>query len=90
MLFNKNRRNRRVRHIIIVQTPKPKLSRKIVDLTVPCPKGLNGRHLPVLLNFVGSSVNNSGTATGRFQCPLCGHREVWAAHSRTKKPVRIG
>ncbi|HEX8639295.1 MAG TPA: hypothetical protein VF692_14590 [Pyrinomonadaceae bacterium] len=92
MLFNRNpkRRNRVQRTIVIIQTRKPKLSRKIVDLSVPCPKGLRGAHLPVLLNFAGTSVNNSGNASGMFRCPLCGRREVWAEHSQTKKPVRIG
>lgn len=90
MLFNKNRRNSRIRQIIIVQSAQPKLSDKIRKLSIPCPAGLRGQHLPVLLNFAGSSVNNSGTATGRFRCPLCGRREIWAEHGRTKQPIRIG
>ncbi|MCD9186217.1 MAG: hypothetical protein LUM44_07275 [Pyrinomonadaceae bacterium] len=90
MLFQKGRRNRQVRQIIVVQTRQPKLSDKIKNFSIACPDGLRGRHLPVLLNFIGSSVNTSGCATGRFKCPLCGHVEVWTEHSRTKKPIRIG
>lgn len=93
MLFNHNRNNRRnrvQRTFVIVQTRQPKLSGKIKNLSVPCPNGLRGRHLPVLLNFTGESVNNSGNASGRFRCPLCGLTQVWSEHSRTRKPVRIG
>lgn len=90
MLFNKNRRSRQVRQIIVVQTRQPKLSGVIKRLSVPCPNGLCGRHLPVLLNFIGESVNKSGSATGRFRCPLCGLVQVWTKSSRNGKPIQIG
>lgn len=91
MLFNRNpkRRNRVQRTIVIIQKPQ-KLSRKIIDLPVPCPKGLNGTHLPYLMNFHRASANNSGEPTGIFRCPICGAQSIYALHSQTRKPIRIG
>ncbi len=45
-----------------------------------------GHGLPVPMRFAGFSKTAKGDPSATYQCPLCGHREIYVRDFTTRRP----